>query len=216
MEGGIIRLGRNRVPPVLEREAPHHTADRFHTALWSNMQWRAGSVPSRMFTGRASQSFVFFFWIEFVFVNVVKNLGAQPMSMRVQVTNKQVLDRRNYQGDDIREDAFIIFMVLEYGVFWLGKHAFCDVQQIRQWEMEVGCREPRRNCLALTFLAGTWISKLFTYPLQVFHLSTPCSSCSLCSSDSHCRIQAFLSVVCYSIHWRLSRQSMRNTLCIQT
>jgi hypothetical protein len=69
-----------------------------------------------MFTGRASQSFVFFFWIEFVFVNVVKNLGAQPMSMRVQVTNKQVLDRRNYQGDDIREDAFIIFMVLEYGV----------------------------------------------------------------------------------------------------
>jgi hypothetical protein len=38
MEGGIIiRLGRNRVPPVLEREAPHHTADRFHTALWSNM-----------------------------------------------------------------------------------------------------------------------------------------------------------------------------------
>jgi hypothetical protein len=27
IEGGIIRLGRNRVPPVLEREAPHHTAD---------------------------------------------------------------------------------------------------------------------------------------------------------------------------------------------
>jgi hypothetical protein len=42
------------------------------------------------------------------------------MSMRVQVTNKQVLDRRNYQGDDIREDAFIIFMVLEYGVIDFG------------------------------------------------------------------------------------------------
>jgi hypothetical protein len=54
-----------------------------------------------------------------------------------EVTNKKVLDRRNYQGGDIKEDAFI-FMVLEYGEIDLANmlSAKCKQQGTGKWKLD--------------------------------------------------------------------------------
>jgi serine/threonine-protein kinase TTK/MPS1 len=120
------------------------------------------------------------------------------MSIHVmQVTNKKVLDRRNYQGGDIKEDAFI-FMVLEYGEIDLANmlSAKCKQQGTGKWKLDA------ENPVETAWLRLYWLVYK-SLSLQVFDMNLPHDSVLCVLLVPRVGFQAFSSVVCYSIYWRL-------------